>query len=138
MKKIITITLLSSFLMACATTSHKDVRPSVDGNHYVSISAKEPQAASQEALSQANSYCKSTGGQMFVVKEEKLYQGKMSQEQYETHKVLSEVAIAAGSAIWVFGDDDTEGLGQAVSIAGGTYNATLDSPYVTTLTFQCQ
>ncbi|WP_087016478.1 hypothetical protein [Thaumasiovibrio subtropicus] len=136
MKKAIVTVTLGLILTACA--SHEDVRPGADGVHYVSIAASDAKSASREAIKQAQSYCDSHQQGMYVVDEDNFYEGTMTQDQYETHKTIANVASAAGTALWVFGDGKVDDAGGVAAIAGGIYGASLEDPYVTTLSFQCK
>ncbi len=81
-------------LGACA--HHKDVRPGTEGVHWVSVKGDDPDAAAENALSQARHFCEEQDLRMGVVEEKNEYKGDMDEKEYNQAKRTSKAIQSAG------------------------------------------
>lgn len=110
-KPIILISLLF-LLSSCAhNNNYKDVRPGLDGLNKVVVLAPDTEAGSQNALSQATSYCKSQSKNLAVVKESSEYTGDMDEQTYNHAKRVAKVAGVVG-----LGEKAQNALGDAYTV----------------------
>ncbi|MGL6258518.1 hypothetical protein [Vibrio sp. WXL103] len=132
-----TLIALPMFLIGCA--HFDDVRPGIDGQHYVTVSAKSQTDATREALAQTRHYCEQFSKAPAIVEETNRFEASISQEQYESRKQIAKAAQAGGTALWVFSDDKTaEKAGATTSALGAAYHSSMEDAYIAHIVFECR
>jgi len=132
-KAIVILGLLS--LVGCA--HHRDVRPGVDGLHRVVIQTEGGEHDKQDAISQAEHFCKEQGKYAAIVEEKQSYTGSMDEQTYKNAKTASKVVTAVGGAAYVFGGKNEKTAGGIGSIGGGIADSALGKAYVVEMKFKC-
>lgn len=135
---VLTLTAIALLVTSCA--HHRDVRPGADGHHRIIVRAPEERAAEQDALKQAQTYCKKHGKKSPAILEEKTeYEGSMDENQRKTIRNASKAAGVVGGSMGVFGGRKERNAGAVVGGAGAVGAImTGDDAYVTQMTFLCQ
>ncbi|TMP26960.1 hypothetical protein CWB99_16800 [Pseudoalteromonas rubra] len=137
MKNWIAFSLVAIFASGCA--HHNNVRPSADGKHYVNLTAETREAAGKEALEQANHYCeKQERGYAYIQNENITYMGSMPEQEYLQKRNIATAVEAAGTAMWILGENAVDDVGAAMSIGGGIAEDSMGEPYQITLAFSCK
>lgn len=127
---------LNLFVLSCA--HHRDVRPGADGIHRVVISTDNPDAATRDAISQANHYCKQSKREAAFINEEKKYTGDMDEQTYKNAKRATTVAKTVGGGVWALGGKRESGVGGVVGLGGVAGDAALGNGYTVEMKFKCQ
>ncbi len=135
MKKLLFVSLVSGFLISCA--HHKDVRPSGDGVHRVSVQTDDKGVGGQEAMKQAEHYCNERNQSAVIVEENQKYNGSMDEKTYNTAKTVSKVAQGVGSAAWVVGGKKESEAGGVVGLGGAVAGSALGDGYNVEMKFKC-
>jgi len=137
------VVLAAAALAGCATTPapyDPDVRPSADGTHRTVLTVERKDGHYQNAFRQARDFCGDVHAKRpTIVSEGARYVGTMDESTYTAIKAATQVAMAAGGAVGVFGSSQgarNAGLGTAV--AGGIGNQALAPGYEYTLAFRCE
>lgn len=137
MTKPIVFLFVTLLITACA--HHRDVRPGAEGVHRVVVPAEDEHSGSQNAISQANHFCKEQNKMAVFIDENQKYTGSMDESTYKTAKTVSKVAEAAGGATWVFGRGrGTKDAGAVVGMGGGIADSALGNGYTVEMKFKCQ
>lgn len=136
MLKHLGLAVFALLLGACA--HHRDVRPGVDGVHRVSIQTDDTDAASRDAISQANHYCKEKGQEAAFIKEEAKYTGDMNEADYNAAKRVTKVAKTVGGTVWAMGGKKESDVGGIVGVGGAAGDAALGKGYTVDMRFKCQ
>ncbi len=130
------ISIGSFLLISCA--HHRDVRPGADGHHRVVVTGEDTESGAQDAIKQANHFCKENGGGYAgFTKEDKKYTGSMDEGSYKTAKTASKVAQAVGGAGYVFGGRNERTAGGIVGLGGGIADSALGKGYTVDMQFKC-
>ncbi len=135
-KTLVVLGGLTLVAMGCA--HHNDVRAGVDGIHRVVIQTEDKENGSQEAIRQANHFCKEQNKYAAFVNEEAKYTGQMDEKDYNRVKTASRVAKAAGGAAYVFGGEKESNLGGVVGLGGVVADAAAGRGYTVEMKFKCQ
>lgn len=144
MRRLTPIALLATLLAAgCATQRaphYPDVRPSADGTHRTAFAADRRDGHFQPAFAQARDFCWDVHQKRPVVaSEEARYVGAMPESTYIAMQTASSVAMGAGSAVGVFGNNTgTRSAGFGTAVAGGVVKGVLAPGYEYTLAFRCE
>lgn len=101
MKKLAFIICGSTMWICCA--HHKNVRPGVNNIHKVTIMAADKESGSEDAIVQANHFCKQFEKIAAIVAEKVEYVGDVSEQAYKAGKKVSNIGkllgVRAGSHI---------------------------------------
>ncbi len=123
-------------LVSCA--HHRDVRPGADGIHRVVIVTDNKEAASRDAIEQANHFCKDSGGkQAAFVNEEQKYTGDMDEQTYKNAKRATTVAKTVGGTVWAMGGKKESNIGGLAGLGGAAGDAALGKGYTVEMKFKC-
>lgn len=135
---VILIGVLLLLLSACA--HHRDVRPGADGTHRVALQTDDTDAATRDAIDQANHFCKSRnkGSIAAFVDEKQKYTGDMDEQTYKNSKRIAKAASAAGGAVWALGGKRESNAGGIVGLGGGVADGVLGKGYTVEMKFKCQ
>lgn len=144
MKRLAPIALLATLLAAgCATQRepyYPDVRPAADGNHRTVLTVERKDGHFQPAFAQARDFCWDVHQKRPVVAGETArYVGSMPEATYAAMQMASDIAIGAGGAVGVFGNNSgTRKAGFGTAVAGGVVKEVLAPGYEYTLGFRCE
>lgn len=131
--------LLTLLIITVSCAHHRDVRPSVDGEHVVMIQTEDRTKGYSSAKSQADHYCEKNGNRRaFIVTEGHKYVGSMDEKEYQRYKTVSKVAQRVGGAGVVFGGKREKNAGGIVGIGGGIADQTLGNAYTYRMKFKCK
>jgi hypothetical protein len=132
------IALLFAVFLFSACAHHRDVRPGADGVHRVVVQAEDDEGE-QDAISQANHFCKERNQVAAFVDEKKSYTGSsMSEADYRKSKTASKVAQGVGGAAWVLGGKNESALGGIVGTGGSIARGAIGNGYTVEMRFKCQ
>lgn len=132
------ITFLGLTLLSVGCAHHRDVRAGVDGVHRVVVQTEDKEDGAQEAIRQANHFCKEQNKYAAFVNEESKYTGQMDEKDYNRVKTASRVAQAAGGAAYVFGGEKESNIGGVVGLGGMVADAAAGKGYTVEMKFKCQ
>ncbi len=130
------VILLALTLGACA--HHRDVRPGTEGINKVVIMNDEKNFNGDNALAQAEHYCKEVGKHPAIMTEVNQYVGSMDEQSYNNLKTGAKVAQTAGSMGYVFGGKKESDVGGVVGLGGVIANQAAGQGYKYEMTFKCQ
>ncbi|MEI7445372.1 MAG: hypothetical protein WCK28_10825 [Burkholderiales bacterium] len=135
--------LITLFAAGCATQRapyYPDVRPAADGNHRTVFAAERKDGHFQPAFAQARDFCWDVHQKRPVVSnEETRYVGSMPESTYIAMQTASGIAMGAGSAVGVFGNNSgTRSAGFGTAVAGGVVKGVMAPGYEYTLGFRCE
>ena len=125
-------------LSLCACAHHRDVRAGVDGVHRVVVQSEDKDEGAQDAISQANDYCKTFNKSAAFMNEEHKYTGSMDEKDYQTGKTISKVAQGVGGAGYVFGGRNEKAAGGILGLGGSVARGVMGNGYSTEMRFKCQ
>lgn len=131
------LSTLSAMLLLTACAHHHNVRPSIDGNHYVQLEGESRTEVAKQAFNQAKSYCKQSKQTPYVVSEKVEYVSSIDEQEYLTKRNLASAVEAAGTAMWIFGENHVDDAGAALSLGGDIVGDSLGNPYQVRLVFTC-
>ncbi len=134
--KIIFILLTVCFLASCA--HHKDVRRGADGLHKVVVATDDKDEGTQDAISQANHYCKQFDKEAAFVEEKATYKGDMNEKDYIAAQKVAKVAKVVGGSTYVLGGKNESGIGGIVGLGGVATEAAIGRGYQVEMKFKCQ
>jgi hypothetical protein len=126
----------SVFLISCA--HHRDVRPGEGGMHRVVVATDDVDQGNQDAIAQAQHYCKESKKEAIFTNEESKYKGNMSEEDYNKYKAGAKVAKVVGGTTWALGNKTASGIGGAVGLGGLAAEAAIGKQYKVEMKFKCQ
>lgn len=135
MKNLLGLLGILLFLSACA--HHRDVRPSANGIHRVTLKTEDTDEGSREAIEQANHFCKERGRHAAFVKEDQKYTGDMDEKSYKNAKRATKVAKTVGGAVWAFGGKKESNLGGLVGLGGAAGDSAIGKGYTVEMHFKC-
>lgn len=127
------ILMLMSFLFLISCGHHRDVRPGANGVHRVVISTPDTQEGQQNALRQANHYCKQYEKHAAIYKESAKYTGSLDEKTYNTTRMFSRAAKTAGSPSYGNGGRKQSKLAGY----GSSLDSALGNGYVVEMSFKC-
>ncbi len=125
-------------LTACG--HHRDVRPAADGNHSIALKSESPEAGSQEAMKQAEHYCKEFDKHAVVVDENSTYSGDMDESTYKAVKTASKVGKRVGGAVFMGGEDRKKAHRDSSNVytGAGVLDDVAGDGYSVRMRFRCQ
>ena len=135
MKSLYTI-IFALALIGCA--HHRDVRPGADGIHRVTLQTDDTEAASRDAIEQANHYCKEKKKEAAFIDENAKYTGDMDEQTYKNGKRISKAAQTVGGVVWTMGGKRESDAGGIVGLGGATADQALGNGYTVSMKFKCQ
>lgn len=124
--------------MIAGCAHHRDVRPGADGVNRVQVTAEDTEKGAQDAIAQANHYCKEKNKEAVFLEENKKYTGDYDEETYKTGKKISKVAQGVGAGVFVFGGRNERKAGTAAGVGGGIGDSVLGKGYTVDMKFKCQ
>jgi hypothetical protein len=132
--------LLFSLILAAIGCQHfPDVRPMANGTHKVMFNTERKGEGFRQAMSQAQSYCRSVKNANAVqVSETSEYSGDIDENIYNLAKTASKVAVVMGVGGAIAGGKTESDVGQVTAVGGGVADTVLGQGYQYTLEFQCQ
>lgn len=140
MKRMNLILIFGSLIMISACAHHRNVRPGQGGINKVVIKTDDTENAAENALSQANHFCKEVkGGKSAVVVEEgEKYTGDMDEKDYKKLKTASKVATTVGGVAHVFGGKNESNAGGVALLGGVVGDTVAGKGYTYQMTFKCE
>lgn len=137
MRTYIFILLFGFLFFGCA--HHRDVRPGAEGIHHVVTRGPEKEEVEQDAIRQAEHFCKEFGKYPGFLNEGTQYTGDMDEKTHKTARKASKAAMVVGSAMNIFGGRNESGAGAVVGTAGAVGSVmTGGSAYTSDMKFKCQ
>jgi len=130
--------LLLTTILFAACAHHRDVRAGADGVHRVVVQAEEADEGAQEAIAQANHFCKESNRYAAFIDEKKNYTGSMSESDYNKAKTASKVAQGVGGAVWAFGGKTESAVGGLTGMGGSIARGAIGNGYSVEMKFKCQ
>jgi len=132
--------LFFSLILAAVGCQHfPDVRPMANGTHKVAFKTERKDEGYREAMSQAQSYCRSVKNANAVqVSETSEYSGDIDENIYNFAKTASKVATVIGVTGAIAGGKTESDVGSVTAVGGGVADTILGQGYQYTLEFQCQ
>lgn len=139
-QKLILFSTVGAFLLLASCAHHRNVRPGAEGVHKVIIQTDDVEAASENALDQANHFCseKKGGKSAVIVDEGKKYTGDMDEENYKKVKTASKVAKTVGGMAHVFGGKNESNAGGLAWLGGSAGDAAAGKGYTIEMKFKCE
>ena len=134
--KIFYAVIVLSFIVSCA--HHRDVRPADTGIHSVQFQTEDKTSGYNNAISQANHYCKTLNKKAYTVKESHAYSGNLDEKSYNKGKTISKIAKGIGSAGFVFGGKRERNAGGILGVGGQVGDSVLGDGYTYVLKFKCK
>jgi hypothetical protein len=132
----LSILMMLGLLASCA--HHRDVRPGVDGVHRVLIKTADGDAGAQEAIEQANHYCKKHNKEAAFITEQKNYVGDMDEKDYKAAKKATTVAKTIGGFGYALGGKKESNAGGLIGMGGVVGDQVLGQGYSVEMKFRCQ
>lgn len=137
--RLATAAFFSSLVLTSGCAHHRDVRPGADGVHRVLARGAEKEQVEQDAIKQANHFCKERNLSAAFVSEDTKYTGDMDESTRNTIRQASKAVGAVGSGMSVFGGNTEKNAGQVAMGAGAAGHIyTDDNAYSSDMKFKCQ
>lgn len=131
--------ILATTIGATSCAHHDDVRPRESGTHEIKIATERRDEGYQDAMSQADHYCREVEHRTrpVVVQDNTTYVGQGNEDEYNQKKTVAKAAKTVGGLGYVLGGSTESQLGGVVGLGGIVADGVIGNGYVYSMTFKC-